>query len=65
MGVSINQKLMTHVIPSETFLKATKKKGAKIIVHDPYVRYWKEIGIKFVRVTRSQWSGYNSILCSS
>lgn len=36
----------TRNSPSETFVIHAQKKGAYVICHDPYVRYWEELKIK-------------------
>jgi len=47
MGISyLNDVADTRFSPSEIFYKECIKSGAKVILHDPIVRYWNELCLK-------------------
>jgi UDP-N-acetyl-D-glucosamine dehydrogenase len=46
MGVSYRQDVAdTRRSPSETFVRAARARGARVLCHDPLVRYWSELGV--------------------
>jgi len=47
MGVSyLNDVADTRFSPSEVFYKECKRNGAKVILHDPIVKFWNELRLK-------------------
>jgi nucleotide sugar dehydrogenase len=45
MGVSYREGVAdTRKSPSETFVREARRRGATVLVHDPLVRYWTELG---------------------